>query len=305
MAVPFSRPAYPRRPQPSQNQRPNPRPSITSFLNGQSGIQLDQLSLTSRIAFYALYEAYRLLMDLTSGNPALNHQEDNQQTSHTIYRRHNQDREVFLPDLIPPTSNLNRNPTAQDSTQSLNQPRVCRQQNYHHHHHCQAEPAENKCPPPPEAQAQALPSSKPDFILDIISDEHEDETDFVSRRPDVLFCAGGRRSISTSSDYFSLDGTTSEFDYQSDEEDEDEEDCKKAVNWHNLGNQLCQIASAFEVTYEHRMSRKQKEIYSMYRDLKLKSLALSRQDTTMSGLAKTICRHVLLSTIWLLIKKIM
>ena len=77
MAVPFSRPAYPgsrRRSQQArtqqsqqqqQSQQNSGRHPITRFLDGQGGIRLDQLSLTSRIAFYALYEAWRLLMDLT------------------------------------------------------------------------------------------------------------------------------------------------------------------------------------------------------------------------------------------------
>ena len=80
----------------------------------------------------------------------------------------------------------------------------------------------------------------------------------------------------------------------------------KGINWHNLGNQLCQIASAFEVSYAPTFeSEQQRQIYQVYRDLKLKSLALSRRDKTMVGLAKTICRQVLLSTIWTLLKKIM
>ena len=107
-----------------------------------------------------------------------------------------------------------------------------------------------------------------------------------------------------------------DFDYQSEvfdieDEDTDETDhdpkcfVNKGINWHNLGNQLCEIASAFEVTYAPAMTEQQRQIYGVYRDLKLKSLALSRRDKTMVGLAKTICRQVLLSTIWTLLKKIM
>ena len=59
MAVPFSRPAYPRARRPrEQPQQPQGHP-ITRFLEGRGGIRLDQLSFTSRVAFYALYEAYR------------------------------------------------------------------------------------------------------------------------------------------------------------------------------------------------------------------------------------------------------
>lgn len=59
MAVPFSRPAYPRARRPREEpQQPQAHP-ITRFLEGRGGIRLDQLSFTSRVAFYALYEAYR------------------------------------------------------------------------------------------------------------------------------------------------------------------------------------------------------------------------------------------------------
>ena len=81
----------------------------------------------------------------------------------------------------------------------------------------------------------------------------------------------------------------------------------KGINWHNLGNQLCEIASAFEVSYAPyaNMTEQQRHIYQVYKDLKIKSLALSRRDKTMVGLARTICRQLLLSTIWTLLRKIM
>ena len=80
----------------------------------------------------------------------------------------------------------------------------------------------------------------------------------------------------------------------------------KSVNWIKLGHQLTEIASAFEVSYEVKnKTPQQQEIFQIYRDLKNRSLALNRQDQTLVGLAKTICRQVLLSTIWILLKKIM
>lgn len=122
-----------------------------------------------------------------------------------------------------------------------------------------------------------------------------------------------------SSDYFSLDGLS-----QIEEEDDQYRDLNqsfekmdlensrsqdfddlKGINWSNLGNQLCEIASAFEVTYSPNLNENQRELYSVYRDLKVKTLALSRRDSSMTGLAKTICRQVLLSSIWILLKKIM
>ena len=117
------------------------------------------------------------------------------------------------------------------------------------------------------------------------------------------------KRYSTSSDYFSLDGSQME-DIQEylDEEENDPDDPKmvhKGVNWHNLGQQLTEIASAFEVSYAPAMSPTQRIVYQEYQKLKIKSLALSRNDKTMMGLAKTICRQMLLSSIWILLKKIL
>merc|ERR1712141_850544 len=132
MAVPFSRPAYPgsrrraqqahprsQQQQTTQQQQQNNRHPITRFLDGQGGIQLDQLSLTSRIAFYALYEAYRLLTDLTQSSQqrisvSANHNNNDSSsnsTNHTVLHQENVQRNqqqqqrapVVLPDIIEST----------------------------------------------------------------------------------------------------------------------------------------------------------------------------------------------------------
>lgn len=344
MAVPFSRPAYPgsrRRAQQAhprsqqqttqQQQQQNNRHPITRFLDGQGGIQLDQLSLTSRIAFYALYEAYRLLTDLTQSSQqrisvSANHNNNDSSsnsTNHTVLHQENVQRNqqqqrapVVLPDII-------------ESTQQQHVP------------HGVVE--EDKC------------QSAPDLVQDIPHHNNDnDEPDFARPMPDFIppgntrnetcapadhhhqyqfrdfekFRLKSRRSISISSDYFSLDGLS-----QVDEEEEEENDLDlskedhqhqihdhinndndhldhdqyliKGINWHNLGHQLTEIASAFEVTYAPVMNEQQRQMYQVYRELKLKTLAISRRDSSMIGLAKTICRQVLLSSIWILLKKIM
>ena len=318
MAVPFSRPAYTghyrarqaraqQQQQQQQQQNQAQQHPITRFLDGRGGIRLDQLSLTSRIAFYALYEAYRLLVDLT--NTDQGHQQQQQHTVvHTQQEQEQREQPevVVLPDVVPQA----------DSTQS-HEPRVHRrQQHQQHHQHHSAD------------SDKWIPEQQPDLIP-----ENDDETDycllpdFVPRQQNeqritredleikVQRVQQRSKRFSTSSDYFSLDGSQVDFDDQSEvfEEDDDTDEVdhdpkcfvNKGINWHNLGNQLCEIASAFEVTYAPAMTEQQRQIYGVYRDLKLKSLALSRRDKTMVGLAKTICRQVLLSTIWTLLKKIM
>ena len=118
-----------------------------------------------------------------------------------------------------------------------------------------------------------------------------------------------RKRYSQSSDYFSLDGSQME-DIQEfedyDEDDQDQDNLKmiyKGVNWHNLGHQLTEIASAFEVNYAPAMTPTQRLVYQEYRKLKAKSLALSREEKNLMGLAKTVCRQMLLSSIWILMKK--
>ena len=294
MAVPFSRPAYPdhrrssRRPQ-AASQQPAQHP-ITRFLDGRGGIRLDQLSLTSRIAFYALYEAYRLLMDLTNGQPQ---QPQQPQTLpvHTV---------VHVPTMSTPSTSQVLPDVVADSTQSA--PRG----------------------PIIDNGQQSVAATKAD-LPDVVQDEtdhssshHHDASlpDFLYEvrynRQDLELKSRKNRSISTSSDYFSMDGSIVEEDHDFDLDEADQEVHKKCqevnssnVNWHHLGDQLCQIASAFEVAYAPAMDPRSRQLYQVYRDLKLRTLALSRRDQTMMGLAKTICRQVLLSSIWIILKKIM
>ena len=337
MAVPFSKPAYnahyrarqARAQQYQQQQQQQQQNTITRFLDGNGGMRLDQLSLTSRIAFYALYEAYRLLVDLTNTNQQQNpQQQQHRQPQHTVVnsphaeqQERRREPEVVLPDLIPQNS--------ADSTQSHSEnhevPRV----------HLRRQPANSDKWIPEQQQPDLIPENDddttdfgfglPDFVpgyeqsQKITREDLEIKVQRVQRERSKRF--------STSSDYFSLDGSlemeddqSSEGDFENsehdfsnlediDETDSSNEKCyvNKGINWHNLGNQLCEIASAFEVSYAPyaNMTEQQRHIYQVYKDLKIKSLALSRRDKTMVGLARTICRQLLLSTIWTLLRKIM
>ena len=169
MAVPFSRPAYPgsrrraqqahpRSQQPtttSQQNQNNNRHPITRFLDGQGGIRLDNLSLTSRIAFYALYEAYRLLTDLTqssqqsirvsanhsndsasSNNSTTNHTVLHQQQENNVQRNHQQQQRVVLPDIIESTQQHAAPAVVaeEDKCQSSSAPDLVQDITNNHHH---------------------------------------------------------------------------------------------------------------------------------------------------------------------------
>ena len=332
MAVPFSKPAYnahyrarqARAQQQQAQQSQQHQNQITRFLDGNGGIRLDQLSLTSRIAFYALYEAYRLLVDLTNTQQQNPQQQQHRQPQHTVVnsphaeqQEQQREPEVVLPDLIPQTA---------DSTQS--HPEVPRVQ-------LRRQTSSDKWIPE-QHQPDLIPENDDDttdfgFLPDFVPGYEQSQK--ITREDLEIKVQRVQRErskrFSTSSDYFSLDGSleleddqsserdfsfeNSEHDFSNlediDEADSSNEKCyvNKGINWHNLGNQLCEIASAFEVSYAPyaNMTQQQRHIYQVYKDLKIKSLALSRRDKTMVGLARTICRQLLLSTIWTLLRKIM
>ena len=337
MAVPFSRPAYPggsrrrsqqQRAQQTQQPQTTSQRQITRFLDGQGGIRLDQLSLTSRIAFYALYEAYRLLMDLTQPQSQQSHnrtqpqqqqqQQSQQSQQHTVLNGNVPEERPVAPQVYHPL------PDIVESTRSYPRDFVGINDN-------------DKCQ-----------SVQPDIVQDTFdntNDSNQDETDRAYQVPDVISRIGNnspndqyhhrdfvfktnsnyhfksQRSVSVSSDYFSLDGLSTVDEEEATEDDFDKFDDSKdhdldldkdlvykngpnGINWQNLGKQLCEIASAFEVTYAPPVNEHHRELYEVYRDLKLKTLTLSRTDTSVTGLAKTVLRQVLLSSIWILIKKI-
>ena len=366
MAVPFSRPAYPgsrrraqqahpRSQQPtttSQQNQNNNRHPITRFLDGQGGIRLDNLSLTSRIAFYALYEAYRLLTDLTqssqqsirvsanhnnndsasSNNSTTNHTVLHQQQENNVQRNHQQQQRVVLPDIIESTQQHAAPAVVaeEDKCQSSSAPDLVQDITNNHHHNNNNDNDNDE----PDFARSSTSIIMPDFIpgnsqnescATQQSDYHQHHHSYQFRDFEKFKFSKSRRSISISSDYFSLDGLSQVDEEEDDQENDldlsikdqdhqihdhhndnfDHELIKGGINWHNLGQQLTEIASAFEVTYAPVMNDQQRQMYQVYRELKLKTLAISRRDSSMIGLAKTICRQVLLSSIWILLKKIM
>ena len=144
-----------------------------------------------------------------------------------------------------------------------------------------------------------------DSVLDFYPDLVPGYENRLTREDLEIKLSHQRKRYSTSSDYFSLDGSQME-DILEDEQDLDDQDHDlkiNGVNWTNLGHQLTEIASAFEVSYAPAMTPTQRIVYHEYRKLKAKSLALSREEKNLMGLAKTVCRQMLLSSIWILMKK--
>jgi hypothetical protein len=110
------------------------------------------------------------------------------------------------------------------------------------------------------------------------------------------------------------------------EDDQDEEEVDKGVDdvdggddghpllvagvdWAKLGSQLCSIASAFESTFYEPANPEQKAIYDAFQRIQNSSSSevdgRIRRENSLSGFAKTICRQVLLSSIWILLKKVL
>lgn len=115
--------------------------------------------------------------------------------------------------------------------------------------------------------------------------------------------------------------------YQDDEEDdEDLYDFEKSLNhfdgnegglvpaslheshnWSKLGAQLCDIANRFETTFYEPSTDQQRAVYQAFQRIRLSCILANGRhtDNTLSGLAKTICRQFLLSSIWILLKKVL
>ena len=81
--------------------------------------------------------------------------------------------------------------------------------------------------------------------------------------------------------------------------------------WSAVGFQLCQIASAFEVGLCSPSDERQRRLFLAYQDIKLRTLqrdlkvAKAKDSGGESHFAKSVCRQILLSGIWLLVKKVL
>ena len=375
MAVPFSRPCYsgtssnsgsgssnrrphrrPQQQQQQQQQQPKQQQSpqrnqdhpVTRFLYGDGQIQLDNLSLTSRIAFYALYEAWRLLQDLTARS-------NNRSTNNNNRRRpasppaHHQ---TTVP--APQSSNVRNNSSTHGNVAPQPDiiPRVeevsTQQSTYNVYTYCSSD-VDSNCSSPyqspvksssEQVKRQRLMSNSSDNedydMTESFTSNFHQYHDSVSHRnyPDMIpneyptTCKpiyNNNNDSTFSSHYPDLIPSYNHHMVESDDEVEEEKGFDDVdggddvdgrlqltnvggVNWSKLGSQLCQIASAFESTFYEPATDDQKAIYAAFQ--RIKSSAShdevdSSEENSLSGLAKTICRQVLLSSIWILLKKVL
>ena len=239
-------------------------------------------------------------MDLTNGQnlehePSTNDQRPEQQSQqHTVHHQapvsENPSENITLPDILESTQSRHHEPCGlrgrrQSSDKCSDKVRPDLIEHVHHHN---------------DSVLDFYPDLVPGYENRITREDLEIKLSHQQSR---------KQRYSTSSDYFSLEGSQMEDiqefedDHDQDQDDQDLKMIYKGVNWHNLGHQLTEIASAFEVNYAPAMTPTQRLVYQEYRKLKAKSLALSREEKNLMGLAKTVCRHMLLSSIWILMKK--
>ena len=366
MAVPFSRPCYTgtsssnnnsatynnnRRPhrrarqqqqqqqqqqsqQQQQQQQLQPNSQVhpvTRFLYGDGHIQLDNLSLTSRIAFYALYEAWRLLQDLSRNHGGSTSTPTNRrrpasppprQTVLPTPSRHVRPTPypTVRPDIIPRGEEVSTQSSYScdiDSTQSspsqspvkssgeqVKRQRLMDQEvkfedvrerltpNYYQHHtrnYPDMIPS-SPCKPNNNNNNNTWSSNYPDLIpnsvCDSMLDSDPDDDDDQEEEEEV---DKGVDDVDGGDDEHPL--------------------LVGGVDWAKLGNQLCSIASAFESTFYEPATQEQKAIYETFQRIRNSSNSEVdgpiRRENSLSGFAKTICRQVLLSSIWILLKKVL
>ena len=127
-----------------------------------------------------------------------------------------------------------------------------------------------------------------DFPSDLINnasdfDEGDFEDDFL---PDVVTC----------------------HDLDNDDDDDDDKEAP-FCEWHRVGLELCEIASSFEsrlVNISSQMTSSQRQVFNAYRRMKLSLLRRDkRQRVCGRSPGTSICRQIVLSGVWLLLKQIM
>jgi len=375
MAVPFSRPCYsgtssncgsgssnrrphrrPQQQQQQQQQQPkqqqqslqrNQDHPVTRFLYGDGQIQLDNLSLTSRIAFYALYEAWRLLQDLTA--------QSNNRSTNNNRRRRPASPPVHHQTTVPSSQSTNVRNITSTHRNVAPQPdiiprgdEVSTQQSTYNVYSYYSSDVDSNCSSPyqspiksssEQVKRQRLMSNSDiedyDMTESFTSNFHQYH-DSVSHRnyPDMIpneypntckpIINNNNNDNTFSSHYPDLIPSYNHHMVESDDDDVegkvfddidggDDVDGRLqltnvgGVNWSKLGSQLCQIASTFESTFYEPATEDQKAIYAAFQRIKSSSHdeVDSGEENSLSGLAKTICRQVLLSSIWILLKKVL
>ena len=308
MAVPFSRPQYhggsgvflppmpmrqrrrPRQHQQQQGQQSSASP-IEQLLSGDRH-DLSGLSFTSRLAFYALYEAWRLLQDLTGSRGE----------NEAIHRPPTPTEATAATSKSP--FNANTSP-AESASATYMPPPIS----------CSTRPQEHVVSDCSGERATVEGKDHCSSLPDIVPAEHSREADSECKE----------QMIANQYEDDDDDEEDGEEEEEEDEDEVDEVDGKMGVEtcllkqcfavpplnspWSAVGFQLCQIASAFEVGLCSPSDERQRRIFLAYRDIKLRTfqrdLKLAKDSGGESHFAKSLCRQILLSGIWLLVKKVL
>uniref|UniRef100_A0A0K2SXK2 Uncharacterized protein n=1 Tax=Lepeophtheirus salmonis TaxID=72036 RepID=A0A0K2SXK2_LEPSM len=281
MAVPFSRPEYSpsarrrRRSSthpsgaspPRSNRRNSPANILASHFatggrasNLPLGLSLESLSLTSRITFYALYEAWRLLQEVTGSlSSATTPQQMIQEER--LYDQYQEPSlpESYVEETIEEHHVFIRTEEHKDLVKSCNET---------------LSPDLHLSPPLPMIQKPISFKKNPESRFTFEESSTLPLEDWKKPSPDCI--------------------------------------------WNQLGQQICEVSSSFEISYDpQESSGATRALFESYRDLKrsvmISDLKKSKSLSSAKGpsliiflsYSKTALRQLLLSTLWFLLKKIL
>ena len=265
------------------------------------GSNLNNMGFTSRIAFYALYEAWRLLQEISGFQPQLpmidtdyNTRDSNRRSRRARRSRNN------ISNLR--NVNIGGGGSETESTAQVQPDLVESTQHDELSSVAQCESVD-KCA---AHEIRNLDSEISEEYLELtINDESEaKEVKSVNCLPDLI--------------------PTNEFsDHSSDDDDLSETSVLKMESlvsecfklglscsrseWTAVGAQLCTLASALEDSYLGPENSSQRKLHETYQSIKLQLLKRARESSAQTdlGLVKTIGKQILLSGIWVLLKKVL
>ena len=277
MAVPFSRPRQANRSSAGQHAQPQPQYQhpIARFLYGDGVMNLDRVNRLTRITFYALYEAWRLLQELTP---------QEQQP------RIEQEPLMTQPDPVTPLTPTTEVGKTDESNGNL--PDVL--------------PSESARFYAVDEQEKEIEVSLSD--LQLVSSSSEEETSL----PDVVNCTldepdHGYFSANSSMCQEPLEDPGDALNPL------DKTDNIKDP-WTQTGVKLITLASAFDISYGSRFENdRQRATYELYQRMRndlLRNQArtlfhqtATGQHTTVFDLGKAALSQALLAGLWYILKK--
>ena len=299
MAVPFSRPCYPRNPRNprrgsttarQQAQQPQEHP-IARFLYGDGMMHLDRLNRLTRITFYALYEAWRLLQDLNPENRTLRRQRvDHQQQ----------------PDLLPERHNENERQNVANGVSASQSPMHEQQQQE------SAGSTRFQC----TVDEQVDKVDREIFLPDLLQQTSRTKDQNL---PDLINCNNKVLDSDKWEDqgYHSANSSLCSEDHIKDLDTSDlageygDLGVKGEINpWAQSGLTLIQIASAFDMSYGQEFENdQQRHLHEAYQRLR-RDILMSQARKFSSGHAsifevgKAVLSQAILAGMWFMLKKI-